>query len=59
MAASAPVSFRHFFGNLRDWRCESRCEYRLMDIIFMAVCATIAGAEDWHQVATFARERKE
>jgi predicted transposase YbfD/YdcC len=59
MAASPPITFTHYFGDLRDGRCESRTTYRLIDIIFMAVCATIAGAEDWPQVVTFAHERKE
>lgn len=57
--ASPPVAFTYYFANLRDGRCESRCTYRLIDILFIAVCATIAGAEDWPQVATFAHERKQ
>jgi len=59
MAASSPFSFFHHFANLQDDRCESRCTYRLIDIVFIAFCATIAGAEDWPQIATFAHERRD
>jgi predicted transposase YbfD/YdcC len=59
MTASAPLAFTHYFGNLRDGRRPSRCDYRLIDVLFIAVCATIAGAEDWPRVAAFAELRRD
>ncbi len=57
MTATLPVTFHGHFFNLRDPRCASRTEFRLLDLVFMTLCATIAGADDWPQVATFARAR--
>lgn len=58
---STPVSslsFFWFFGNLRDPRRVCRTSYRFLDLIFIALAATIAGAEDPHAIAVFARERR-
>src|SRR5262245_2632749 len=50
--------FRHFY-NLQDPRCLSRTTYRLLDLVFITVCATIAGADDWPEIATFAEQRRD
>jgi predicted transposase YbfD/YdcC len=42
---------------LKDPRRKHRRLHRLVDIVVIAICAVIAGAEDWHQVVTFARRR--
>jgi predicted transposase YbfD/YdcC len=54
------VSFHQHFMNLRDPRPHpSRHTYRFLDLLFMAFCATIAGADDWVAIATFARNRRD
>jgi predicted transposase YbfD/YdcC len=54
------VAFHQHFRNLRDPRPHpSRHTYRFLDLLFMAFCATIAGADDWHAIETFARHRRD
>jgi predicted transposase YbfD/YdcC len=46
------------FAGLRDPRVSRREKKHLfMDIIAIAICAVIAGANDWHKVEAFANER--
>ena len=59
MTTSQPLDFCRHFVNLRDPRCVTRTTYRLLDLVFIALCATIAGAQDWHQIETFARKRRD
>jgi predicted transposase YbfD/YdcC len=46
-----------FFAHLRDPRRAHRRLHHLRDIIVIALCAVIAGAQDWQQIATFGRKR--
>jgi predicted transposase YbfD/YdcC len=55
----AGLSFFQHFYNLRDPRRQASTTYRLLDLVFITVCATIAGADDWPAVATFAEERRD
>jgi predicted transposase YbfD/YdcC len=55
--ATPSLSLRKHFAKLKDPRVVGRTEHRLLDIIVMAVCAVIGGADDWAQVATFAEKR--
>jgi predicted transposase YbfD/YdcC len=48
----------HFF-NLRDPRRPGRSPYRLLDLIFIAIAATVAGAQDFGQIEVFARKRRD
>jgi len=41
------------FRNIPDPRVEGRCDHNLIDIIVIAVCAVIAGAETWVDVENF------
>lgn len=47
------------FGDLDDPRVIGRCDYALLDLIVIAICASIAGAEGWVDVETFARAQRE
>lgn len=51
------LSLRWYFSSLHDPRVQGRTTHRLLDIISIAICAVIAGADDWHQIETFARRR--
>ena len=58
--ASLPItdySICKFFALLRDPRRTRRRLHHLQDIIVIALCAVIAGAQDWQQIATFGRKR--
>src|SRR4051812_49583204 len=57
---STPVadhSICKYFARLRDPRRARRRLHLLQDIIVIALCAVIAGAQDWQQIATFGRKR--
>lgn len=47
-------SIEEHFGDLPDQRVGGRCDYRLIDLIIIAVCASITGADSWVEVAEFA-----
>jgi predicted transposase YbfD/YdcC len=52
------LSIRKFFAKLKDPRRAHRRLHRLQDIIVIALCAVIAGAQDWQQIETFGRKRR-
>src|SRR5438067_884599 len=51
------LALKHYFGMLRDPRRRHRRRHLLGDIIVIAVCAVICGANDWKQIATFGQKR--
>lgn len=55
---SSLLSVTRYFSRLQDPRRNHLKKHRLIDIISIALCAVICGANDWPQVATFARERR-
>src|ERR1700730_2713480 len=57
MAASLPL-FRHF-RSLKDPRVIGRTTHSLETILVIAICAVIAGANDFQEVAIFAEKRRE
>jgi predicted transposase YbfD/YdcC len=59
MANEDAISLIISFQDLPDPRVEGRCDHKLIDIIVMAVCAVIAGAESWVDVANFGEAKQE
>src|SRR5580658_9836075 len=57
MAMSA-FAVSRFFTRLRDPRRRHRKLHLLIDIITIALCGVLAGANDWQQVVTFAQCRQ-
>jgi len=53
------VTVKKYFRKLRDPRVQGRKRHLLLDIVVIAICATICGCNDWQQVETFARARHE
>jgi hypothetical protein len=51
-----PLAIQTYFRNLKDPRRAPR--HLLLDIVGIAICAVISGANDWQQIATFARQRQ-
>src|SRR5437773_4213517 len=47
-----------YFRKLKDPRRAHRRLHPLQDIIVIALCAVIAGAQDWQQIETFGRRRR-
>jgi predicted transposase YbfD/YdcC len=56
---SKPLSFFWYFGNLRVQAWTGRSPFRVLDMVFIALCATIANAQTWVQIAAFARQRRD
>lgn len=54
--ATAKLAIQTHFRNLKDPRRAPR--HLLIDIIVIAICAVICGANDWQQIATFGRQRR-
>jgi predicted transposase YbfD/YdcC len=52
----ATLAIQTYFRNLKDPRRAPR--HLLLDIVGVAICAVISGANDWQQIATFAHNRR-
>jgi predicted transposase YbfD/YdcC len=67
MSASSPtsqsqqpdLSITKHFARLKDPRRAHRRLHLLQDIIVIALCAVIAGAQDWQEIETFGRKRRD
>jgi predicted transposase YbfD/YdcC len=55
--ALSRLSARHHFRALKDPRRRHRRLHPLIDLVVAAVCAVVAGADDWQEVAAFCRRR--
>ena len=47
------------FGAVEDPRCRGKIEHRLIDILVIAVCAMIACAESWDDIALYGRSKRD
>jgi hypothetical protein len=45
------------FSALENLRCSGKVEHRLIDILVIAVCAVIACAESWDDIALYGRNK--
>jgi predicted transposase YbfD/YdcC len=53
------IALRKHFARLKDPRRRARRRHLLLDIILMALCAVIAGANSWQDIETFGHQRQE
>lgn len=53
MAAAPELSFAHHFADLTDPRIDRSRLHELLDIVAVAVCAVVAGAESWNAIEDF------
>ena len=51
------LAVKHYFRSLKDPRRRHCRRHLLTDIIVIAICAIICGAQDWKQIATFGQKR--
>jgi predicted transposase YbfD/YdcC len=56
MAMSVEKLVEHFSA-LEDPRCAGKVDHRLIDILVIAVCAVIACAESWDDIARYGRNK--
>jgi predicted transposase YbfD/YdcC len=54
-----PVTITRYFRILRDPRRTGKVQHPLINLIVMAVCAVIGGADDFSEIAAFAKERRD
>jgi predicted transposase YbfD/YdcC len=52
-----PASILRHFAALPDPRRERRRRHNLLDLIAIAICAVIAGCDDWVEVAAYGRKK--
>jgi predicted transposase YbfD/YdcC len=57
MATTSAVSLQHHFADLIDPRGERSRRHELLDVIGIALCAVIAGAESWTAVEAYGRAK--
>lgn len=58
MNDEAPRSLETCFSDLPDPRVQGRWDHKLMDILIIAVCAALCGADSWVRVETVARAKE-
>jgi predicted transposase YbfD/YdcC len=56
---SNSLAIKRYFRTLKDPRRRHRQLHRLLDIVVIAICAVLCGADDWQQVTTFAQRRRD
>ncbi len=59
MEEQVVYSIEQHFGGLRDPRVERTKAHQLLDILVLAICAIICGADDWEAVAEYGRDNQE
>lgn len=58
MTSDALTSLEACFSDLPDPRVQGRCDHKLMDILIIAVCAALCGADSWVGVETVAHAKE-
>lgn len=58
MSENIGVSLKECFGDLSDPCVQGRCEHKLIDILIIAVCGVITGAESWVEIETFGKTKE-
>jgi predicted transposase YbfD/YdcC len=50
-------SLEGYFGDMPDPRVVGRCEHKLLDIILIAICGVLCGAEGWEDIEEFGESK--
>ena len=53
------ISLEEIFGKIQDPRIDRTKLHKLIDIIILAICAVICGAEGWEEIEEFGKEKQE
>lgn len=61
MSTLSSASFQDYFATLTDPRCPyaPNSRHLLMDMLFIAVCAVICGAEGWEDLEAYGTSQAE
>lgn len=55
----ASLSIISYFEDLSDPRILKKTDHKLIDIVVIAICAVVCGADKWTQVEAFGNARRE
>ncbi|MCB0181806.1 MAG: transposase family protein [Anaerolineae bacterium] len=58
MNKNPTASIEEYFDEMADPRVEYLVHHQLIDIITIALCAIIAGADTWTEVSQFGKEKQ-
>ena len=58
MSDQLKKSIRQCFEDLPDPRVTGRCDHKLIDIIIIAICGVISGADSWVGVETYGKAKE-
>jgi predicted transposase YbfD/YdcC len=58
-SADADLSLLHHFGSLPDPRTSHTCRHLLSDVLVIALCAVLGGADTWDDIALFGNAKKD
>ena len=58
MTENPVSSIQECFGKIPDPRVRGRCLYPLLEVLSIAICASIAGAETWVDIEAFGKSKK-
>jgi predicted transposase YbfD/YdcC len=58
MPMPKPLTLLHHFRTLQDPRVQGRTQHSLETILVIALCAVVAGAEDFQEIALFGHKRQ-
>ncbi len=52
------MSWETFFSSVPDFRKNRRKKHHLVDILVIALCAIISGADDFEEIETYGRKKE-
>src|SRR5437660_3822039 len=58
MEEQRPLDLETYFGGIEDPRVERTKQHKLLDIIIIAICGVICGAEGWVNIEEFGKEKE-
>ena len=59
VAANPELSLLHHFARLTDPRTVRTCQHTLTDVLVIALCAVLGGADSWPAIALFGQSKKD
>jgi hypothetical protein len=59
MEQERPLDLETYFAGLEDPRVERTKQHKLLDILIIAICGIICGAEGWVEIEEFGKAKEE
>lgn len=59
MTEKTETTIAHHFSTLTDPRQKGKIRHKLLDILTIAICAVISGADDYTEIALYGEEKRE